>query len=189
MALEEFRRDSRVISHANDDIGRVVMAKEGDVSGRTLRIQITDDGVVEDLSAVKLMLAWKSEDGTHMGIEPFTMVDGATGTWELAYPEAMLVPGTVRAYLQIVGDGFTVNGRTFDIVVEDDLGITGGASGEPMFGTIISTIAEFYDLINRGETQLADQKKRFDDIVDNIEEIVGVVPIGDDEINALFQGW
>ena len=95
-------------------------AKAGDVNGRELLVQITNNGVVEDQTGTSLKLNWQHENGKQ-GYTNFKTVDIKTGKYSLYYPKEMLYKGTVDASIEINSNGQTTNTMNFKIIVHADV--------------------------------------------------------------------
>lgn len=165
--LDEFKRTTRILTGANQELDRPIIAKQDDVSGRTLRIQITDGGIVRDLSDATVFLCWAHESLKWKGIEPFIPVDATQGMFELAYPTAMQHPGTLKAYISICWNSRIINSINFNIYVQDDLGIEDALQDEDQFfASLKQELVDFQNTVDTAaekfDAQLADQESRFD---------------------------
>ena len=95
-------------------------AKVGDVNGRELLVQITNNGVVEDQTGTTLKLNWQHENG-NQGSTNFNTVDIKTGKYSLYYPKEMLYKGTVDASVEINSNGQITHTMNFKIIVHADV--------------------------------------------------------------------
>ena len=120
MALDNFRKTSMRIDKANQRFLDYQNAKAGDVNGRELLVQITNNGVVEDQTGTSLKLNWQHENGKQ-GYTNFKTVDIKTGKYSLYYPKEMLYKGTVDASIEINSNGQTTNTMNFKIIVHADV--------------------------------------------------------------------
>lgn len=162
MNLTEFQRTTRLVSGANDELNRPIIAKQDDVSGRTLRIQITDGGTVKDLSDATVFLCWVHESLKWKGIEPFVPVTPTEGIFELAYPTHMLHPGTLKAYISICYYSRIINTINFNIYVQDDLGIQDALEDEDQFfASLKQQLVEFEDTLDGYQEALEDGLTQF----------------------------
>ena len=104
MALDKFKRTDIIIDtiHPKLDIYTPLVAMQGEYNGRTLRVQLTNNGVVEPQTADMYFGFFHTE--THQdGLYTFTKVDTNKGIYELSYPSEMLqVEGTCICQLKIV---------------------------------------------------------------------------------------
>lgn len=120
MALDNFKKTSMRIDKANQRFLDYQNAKVGDVNGRELLVQITNNGVVEDQTGTTLKLNWQHENG-NQGSTNFNTVDIKTGKYSLYYPKEMLYKGTVDASVEINSNGQTTNTMNFKIIVHADV--------------------------------------------------------------------
>lgn len=104
MALDKFKRTDIIIDtiHPKLDIYTPLVAMQGEYNGRTLRVQLTNNGVVEPQTADMYFGFFHTE--THKdGLYTFTKVDTNKGIYELSYPSEMLqAEGTCICQLKIV---------------------------------------------------------------------------------------
>lgn len=78
-------------------------AVEGEYNGRSLRVQITNGGAIEDQTGVQLHFGFKSAATNKDGICAMTVVDITKGLYEVYYPSEMLeAAGTVICAIKIV---------------------------------------------------------------------------------------
>ena len=130
-------------------------AKVGDVNGRELLVQITNNGVVEDQTGTTLKLNWQHENG-NQGSTNFNTVDIKTGKYSLYYPKEMLYKGTVDASIEINSNGQTTNTMNFKIIVHAD--VFNGEAGT-VNGVFIS-LADVNKKLDDREKEYIDLKKR-----------------------------
>ena len=132
MALDNFRAQQITWDRASRKIYEDIRANESDARGRKLVVQVTNDGVVETLSGVTLILRWKSKNGTGKGYDNFTALDTSKGLFELYYTTGMLsYMGVLEAFLELNDATGRVISEPFDITVTrgvDDSAIEGSDS-------------------------------------------------------------
>ena len=117
MVLENFLTDADILW---DRAGKKLFEKPEARTGRIMRVQVTNRGVVEDLTGYTLNLGWKSTvDETKFGLDAFEPVGITKGIFELEYTSGMLTNiGTLKATLQLVPvAGNTVESDNFVITV------------------------------------------------------------------------
>ena len=117
MVLENFLIDADILW---DRAGKELYEKPEARTGRIMRVQVTNRGVVEDLTGYTLNLGWKSMvDETKFGLDAFEAVGITKGIFELEYTSGMLTNiGTLKATLQLVPvAGNTVESDNFVITV------------------------------------------------------------------------
>ena len=117
MVLENFLIDADILW---DRAGKELYETPEARTGRIMRVQVTNRGVVEDLTGYTLNLGWKSTvDETKLGLDAFEAVGITKGIFELEYTSSMLTNiGTLKATLQLVPvAGNTVESDNFVITV------------------------------------------------------------------------
>jgi hypothetical protein len=115
-----YRTQSVILDSANAYIWVPQLAKEGDIGGRNLGVQVIDKGVIRDQSNLTLLLEWRHMQAGNSGQDTFTAVDAEHGLFEITYPNEMLLAGTVRCAIRLMyGDNerATVT-RNFALTVE-----------------------------------------------------------------------
>lgn len=114
--LDQFRAQKLEWNRANNQIYDRVETSSGDSNGRTLFVQISNGGTVEDLTGATLSLAWNKK--TEQGLESFEEVDAKKGQYRLFYPTGMLVNhGLLQASLVLVDVTGRIESKPFDIIV------------------------------------------------------------------------
>ena len=83
MVLENFLADADILW---DRAGKKLFEKPEARTGRIMRVQVTNRGVVEDLTGYTLNLGWTStKDETKIGLDAFEAADITKGIFELEY--------------------------------------------------------------------------------------------------------
>jgi len=137
--LDTFKNIDLVIDSANSNnlIPRQ-FSSLGDISGRTLTVQVAPNGVPASSSGAILRAVWTNLTSGITSIDDFEEVDTANGIYIFTYPEIMNTRGTVEMAIQIYFQGKVTTTRKFNIEVQ---GINGN------FSKIIQS-QEFYTLTN-----------------------------------------
>ena len=130
-------------------------AKVGDVNGRELLVQITNNGVVEDQTGTTLKLNWQHENG-NQGSTNFNVVDIKTGKYSLYYPSKMLYKGTVDASVEINSNGQITNTMNFKIIVHAD--VFNGEAG--IVNGVFVSLADVNKKLDDREKEYAELKER-----------------------------
>ena len=130
-------------------------AKVGDVNGRELLVQITNNGVVEDQTGTTLKLNWQHENGNQDSTN-FKVVDIKTGKYSLYYPKEMLYKGTVDASVEINSNGQITHTMNFKIIVHGD--VFNGEAGT-VNGVFIS-LADVNKKLDDREKEYVELKER-----------------------------
>lgn len=118
MSLENFRAINLKIDRANGSFLSDQFAKTGDYNGRRLVVQLSDAGVVGNLTGVDVNLGWQHDTLKNTGLDPFDPVDLAQGIFEIYYPKEMLNNGNVTALIQIIENDHITETKNFKIKVE-----------------------------------------------------------------------
>jgi len=130
-------------------------AKAGDVNGRELLVQITNNGVVEDQTGTTLKLNWQHENG-NQGATNFDVVDIKAGKYSLYYPSEMLYKGMVDANVEINSNGQITNTMNFKIIVHAD--VFNGEAG--MVDGVFISLADVNKKLDDREKEYAELKER-----------------------------
>lgn len=118
MTLENFRAVNLKVDRANGSFLSDQFAKAGDYNGRRLVVQLSNAGVVGDLTGVDVNLGWQHDSLKNTGLDPFEPVDLSQGIFEIYYPKEMLNEGNVTALIQIIEGGHITETKNFKIKVE-----------------------------------------------------------------------
>ena len=155
MVLDNFKKTSMRIDKANQRFLDYQNAKVGDVNGRELLVQITNNGVVEDQTGTTLKLNWQHENG-NQGYTNFNVVDAKTGKYSLYYPKEMLYKGTVDASVEINSNGQITNTMNFKIIVHAD--VFNGEAG--MVDGVFISLADVNKKLDDREKEYVELKER-----------------------------
>ena len=170
MAFEEFKTDEILMAHVNEKITKTFMAKMGDNSGRVLKVQITNEGEIIDMTGYSVYLLWAHESGKHKGIEAFTAVDAMQGVYSLEYPATMLNhAGVLHAYIQVVNpDNNIINTLNFRIYVQGDNGVMGDTEVTDLYATFKHLMADFEEMMNASGVNIKGSFDSFEDLQQSV---------------------
>ena len=170
MAFEEFKTDEILIAHVNEKITKTFIAKMGDNSGRVLKVQITNEGEIIDMTGYSVYLLWAHESGKHKGIEAFTAVDATQGVYSLEYPATMLNhAGVLHAYIQVVNpDNDIINTLNFRIYVQGDNGVMGDTEVTDLYATFKQLMADFEEMMNASGVNIKGSYDTFEDLQESV---------------------
>ena len=100
--LDKFRLAADFVwDRASKRVLDKVTLNEGDANGRKMRVQVVNNGVVENLTGAGLNLAWVGRLGK--GLDNFTVVDATKGIFEITFKTGMLNnTGSINASLQLI---------------------------------------------------------------------------------------
>ncbi len=128
MPLEKFKRIDFQLDWANRYlIGEEVTAVEnGDIKGRTIRLQITNMGAIEDLSNYTVLLYWNHTVAGNSGMNTFKAIDPANGIFEVVLsPEMLVKAGLVQGNIAVIngatGSQMLITSRLINIRVENSI--------------------------------------------------------------------
>ena len=141
-------------------------AKAGDVNGRELLVQITNNGVVEDQTGTTLKLNWQHENGNQDSTN-FKVVDIKTGKYSLYYPKEMLYKGTVDASIEINSNGQITHTMNFKIIVHGD--VFNGEAGT-VNGVFIS-LADVNKKLDDREKEYVELRSRQSSVENQFDDI------------------
>ncbi len=105
MELDQFRDVNLVIDYANKTFITKQFVSQGDVKGRTLTVQVTNNSAVGEVPGLTLNLRWQNKASGLADLTAFSVLDKANSVFRLEYPTHMLTPGTVIASIQILQNG------------------------------------------------------------------------------------
>lgn len=151
MELNQFRDVDVVLDKANDNIIQKQFVSAGDKDGRSLTVQLTDNGAIGEIIGATLNLYWHNQASGLTDLSAFYVVDKATSVFKIDYPQNMLTPGKVIAYIQILHGGKVTHTKPFEITVQKLAGTTRGVLATAEYGALVTTLAK----ANEFETDIA----------------------------------
>lgn len=178
--LEHFRKLRITLNHADRPIYKKLVAKEGDLAGRELEVQLVNGNVLENLNNVELVLYWKNLSMGNQGDKYFDVVDGSKGIYKISYPESMLNRGNVTCHIGIFQDGnritntlnFTVEvkgngyGAQTAIASDDFQALNDALIKINKYQGDIDAIKQ--DIIQAGDSLISTERERIRDILNEI---------------------
>ena len=165
MVLENFLADADILW---DRAGKKLFEKPEARTGRIMRVQVTNRGVVEDLTGYTLNLGWTStKDETKIGLDAFEAADITKGIFELEYTSGMLTNiGTLKATLQLVPvAGNTVESDNFVITVTKSAVDAAAVQSETSFTALASALVS----VNDWNMRIDDVEQDFIDRANNLD--------------------
>lgn len=151
MELDQFKNVDLVIDKANDNFIQRQFVSQGDLNGRSLTVQVTNDGVIGQTPGLALNLYWHNQASGLTDLSAFSVVDASTNVFKIDYPQNMLTPGKVIAYIQILHGGKVTHTKPFEITVQNLAGTTRGVLATAEYGALVTTLAK----ANEFETEIA----------------------------------
>lgn len=160
MELDQFRDVDLVIDRANDSFVQKQFVSQGDYKGRTLTIQITNNGVISEVPGLTANLRWQNQSSGLTDLSAFSVLDKASSVFRLEYPEHMMTPGKVIANIQVIQNGRVTNLKEFELTVQRLAGQAVGIVEKAEFSALVAVLADanrFRTDIDTLETKKANQ--------------------------------
>lgn len=142
MELDQFRDVDLVIDRANDSFVQKQFVSQGDYKGRTLTVQVTNNGNVGEVPGLTLNLNWHNEASGLTDLTAFSVINKATSVFAIEYPEHMMTPGKVYASIQIIQDGKVTNLKQFELTVQELAGQAVGIVDKAEFSALVAVLAD-----------------------------------------------
>lgn len=142
MSLTNFKNADLTINNINTTYIPKQYASEGDYLGRTLTVQITDDGLIGRIDGAQLVLHWKNIASGLSDDSAFTLIDAENAIFRIEYPQNMLTPGTVKANILVIYQGKTTVSREFEITVANVAGQSTGVLAKAEFSALVAVLAD-----------------------------------------------
>lgn len=160
LELDQFRDVDLVIDKANDNFIQRQFVSQGDYKGRTLTVQVTDNGVIGEVPGLMLNLNWYNEASGLADLSAFSVLDKANSIYRIEYPQHMMTPGRVIASIQVIQDGKVTNLKQFELTVQRLAGQAVGIVDKAEFSALVAVLADanrFRTDIDTLETKKANQ--------------------------------
>nr|DAG09924.1 MAG TPA: GDSL-like Lipase/Acylhydrolase [Caudoviricetes sp.] len=142
LELDQFRDVDLVIDRANDSFVQKQFVSQGDYKGRTLTVQVTDNGSVGEVPGLTLNLNWHNEASGLTDLSAFSVLDKANSIYRIEYPQNMMTPGKVIASIQIIQDGKVTNLKQFELTVQRLAGQAVGIVDKAEFSALVAVLAD-----------------------------------------------
>ncbi|MBW5474267.1 SGNH/GDSL hydrolase family protein [Enterococcus gallinarum] len=142
MELDQFRDVDLVIDRANDSFVQKQFVSQGDYKGRTLTVQVTNNGSVGEVPGLTLNLNWHNEASGITDLSAFSVVDKSNSIFRIEYPQNMLTPGKVFASIQILQNGKTTQLKEFELTVQRLAGEAVGIAQKAEFSALVAILAD-----------------------------------------------
>ncbi|MFW8598969.1 glycerophosphodiester phosphodiesterase [Enterococcus innesii] len=142
MELDQFRDVDLVIDRANDSFVQKQFVSQGDYKGRSLTVQVTNNGSVGEVPGLTLNLRWHNEASGITDLSAFSVVDKSNSIFRIEYPQNMLTPGKVFASIQILQNGKTTQLKEFELTVQRLAGEAVGIAQKAEFSALVAILAD-----------------------------------------------
>ncbi|MFS1030176.1 SGNH/GDSL hydrolase family protein, partial [Enterococcus casseliflavus] len=181
MELDQFRDVDLVIDYANYSFIEKQFVSQGDYKGRTLTVQVTNNGVVGEVPGLMLNLNWYNEASGLADLSAFSVLDKANSIYRIEYPQHMMTPGRVIASIQIIQDGKVTNLKQFELTVQRLAGQAVGIVDKAEFSALVAVLADSnkfrtdIDTMNATKANKTELKVVEDKADENITKLKGEV--------------
>lgn len=142
LELDQFRDVDLVIDRANDSFVQKQFVSQGDYKGRTLTVQVTNNGNVGEVPGLTLNLNWHNEASGLTDLTAFSVVNKAASVFTIEYPEHMMTPGKVYASIQIIQNGKVINLKEFELTVQRLAGQVVGIVEKAEYSALVAVLAD-----------------------------------------------
>ncbi|WP_270788113.1 glycosyl hydrolase family 28-related protein [Enterococcus casseliflavus] len=142
MELDQFRDVDLVIDRANDSFVQKQFVSQGDYKGRSLTVQVTNNGSVGEVPGLTLNLRWHNEASGLTDLSAFSVVDKSNSIFRIEYPQNMMTPGKVFASVQILQNGKTTQLKEFELTVQQLAGEAIGIAQKAEFSALVAVLVD-----------------------------------------------
>lgn len=142
LELDQFRDVDLVIDRANDSFVQKQFVSQGDYKGRTLTVQVTNNGNVGEVPGLTLNLNWHNEASGLTDLTAFAIVSKTSSIFKIEYPEHMMTPGKVLASIQVIQNGKVINLKEFELTVQSLAGQPVGIVQKAEFSALVAVLAD-----------------------------------------------
>lgn len=170
MELDQFRDVDLVIDRANDSFVQKQFVSQGDYKGRTLTVQVTNNGNVGEVPGLTLNLNWHNEASGITDLTAFSVISKTTSVFSIEYPQHMMTPGKVYASIQVIQNGKVTNLKEFELTVQKLAGQSVGIVDKAEFSALISVLADSNKFRSDIDT-LGDKKADKEFVQETVERV------------------
>lgn len=131
-----------VIDKANDNFIQRQFVSQGDYRGRTLTVQVTDNGLIGQVPGLTLNLRWRNQASGAADLSAFECIDVENSVFRIEYPVRMMTPGKVVANIQVIQNGQATHLKTFEMTVQALAGEMAGIVSQAEYGALVAVLAD-----------------------------------------------
>ncbi len=142
MNLDQFRDVDLVINKANDNFFQRQFVSQGDYKGRTLTVQVTNNGVIGEVPGLVLNLRWQNQSAGNTDLSAFTLIDKANSIFRIEYPRHMMTPGKVIANIQVIQNGKITHMKPFELTVQKLPGEANGIVEKNEYSALVAVLSD-----------------------------------------------
>lgn len=147
LSVEDWALRPLTLDAADMVVPDFLIANGGDMYGRGIDLQVTQDGQNASMTGMTVYLFWRHEDGTQ-DMTKFTAVSANTGHFRCYYPPGMLAHGgEVLARISIyIGSQKQTGSRNFRIIVEPNPIDSDEAMADESFSEFLQAVEDLNQL-------------------------------------------
>lgn len=142
MELNQFRDVDLVIDKANDNFIQRQFVSQGDYKGRTMTVQVTDNGLIGKVIGLTLNLRWQNQASGLADLTAFECIDEENSIFRIEYPEHMMTPGKVVANIQVIQNGKVTHLKSFELTVQKLAGEMTGIVEKAEYGALVAVLSD-----------------------------------------------
>lgn len=142
MDLNQFSTVDIVLDKANDNIIQRQTISAGDRDGRSLTLQVTNEGSIGEVTGLTANLLWTNHSSGLSDLSAFSVVDRLTSVFKIEYPQNMLTAGKVTAQIQLLHNGKATHSKKFEIIVLDVAGKLKGVLQSAEYTALVEALAK-----------------------------------------------
>lgn len=131
-----------VIDKANDNFIQRQFVSQGDYKGRTMTVQVTDNGLIGKVPGLTLNLRWRNQASGLADLSAFECIDVENSLFRIEYPVRMMTPGKVVANIQVIQNGQVTHLKTFEMTVQTLAGEMTGIVDKAEYGALVAVLAD-----------------------------------------------
>lgn len=142
LSLDKFRDVDLVIDKANDNFIQRQFVSQADYKGRTLTVQVTNNGEIGEIPGLFLNLRWQNQASGLTDLTGFVLIDKENSVFRIEYPEHMMTPGKVVASIQLIHDGKTLHMKQFELTVQKLAGEAVGIVEKAEYSALVAVLSD-----------------------------------------------
>lgn len=142
LSLDKFRDVDLVIDKANDNFIQRQFVSQADYKGRTLTVQVTNNGEIGEIPGLFLNLRWQNQVSGLTDLTAFVLIDKENNVFRIEYPKHMMTPGKVIASIQLIHDGKTLHMKQFELTVQKLAGEAVGIVEKAEYSALVAVLSD-----------------------------------------------
>ena len=142
MELNQFRDVDLVIDKANDNFIQRQFVSQADYKGRTLTVQVTNNGEIGEIPGLFLNLRWQNQSAGNTDLTAFTLIDKENSVFRIEYPHHMMTPGKVIANIQVIQNGTALHMKSFELTVQKLAGEAVGIVEKAEYSALVAVLSD-----------------------------------------------